>query len=101
MGILDTIESTLANKQWLIRHEDDLRNLLPEQWTLVSCQDFNPYHFYMNIKSMGVDINGPLENVLFMKVMGKIGILQSEGMLIRRNPEKLFHKVKPDLKLVH
>lgn len=81
--------NTLGNREWLRRHENSLKALLPEQWTLIHNLDVARIAY--ELKLIGVDWRTPSEFGKVMLFLEKVGILERvNGFTIRRGREPIF-----------
>lgn len=83
-----SLSDTLGNLAWLVENEAAIREMLPETWTHVSNLDGLQIGF--KLKFLGVDWRSAEEFGMTMLWLEKIGMVQRDGMTVRRNPNSAF-----------
>lgn len=82
-------EQTLGNQQWLRINENKLRELFPATWTHM--KNTSPLKVGFSLKLMGIDWRSNTEYAEIMIYLYKMGILQQDEQIIRRNPDSIFN----------
>ena len=82
---------TLGNIDWLKANESSLKQCLPEQWTHVAkFGQEGALKVAFRFKLLGIDWRTQQEFGKIMVYLEKIGFMQREGLMIRRNPVSVF-----------
>ena len=86
------LDQTLGNAAWLRRHEAAVKHLLPPTWTHVD--QVNWLEMGFGLKLLGVDWRheGTFSQVLAR--LEQLGLLQRDGLTIRRNPNSIPRPVR-------
>jgi hypothetical protein len=83
--------TTLGNVAWLAENESAIKETLPEQWTpIVEFGQAGALKVGFKLKLLGVDWRSQQEFGKIMVYLEKIGFMQRDGMMIRRNPASVF-----------
>lgn len=78
------LKPTLGDPEWMKANASMLRDLLPTTWTHIS--NLNGLQLGMGLKCAGVDWRSENDFVNIMLFLGKTGIMQRDGVLVRGNP---------------
>ena len=82
--------NTIGNAEWVSKNEENLRKLFPETWTHKDNTDISILRTGFQFKLLGIDWRSEQELVSCMVYLTKIGVIQVQGDLIRRNPHSVF-----------
>lgn len=83
-----SLVSTLGNSAWLRDNETNLREMLPDTWTLMT--NLNGVQIGFRLKLIGVDWRNEDEFSRVMIFLEKVGIMQRKDYLVRRNPDAVL-----------
>ena len=82
------MKQTLSNKQWLFKHESQIKELFPEEWTPINRLD--ALGIGLGLEGMGVKIETMGNLLVVLSHLERIKILLRFGKQIRVNPESIF-----------
>lgn len=78
------LEETLGNEQWMKDNVHKIKAIFPETWTHVA--NLKGLQIAFQLKLHGVDWRSEEEFAKCMMFFEKTGVLQRDGLLVRRAP---------------
>lgn len=82
---------TLDSREWILRNEQALKAMLPEQWT--DCRVAGASKMAITLKLLGVDWQSCDEFGAAMVRLEHAGVMLRQGLMIKRNPHPCFTPV--------
>jgi hypothetical protein len=82
-----SIPNTLGDNDWLARNEQDIKQLLPQDWQQITPELGARIGF--KLKILGIDWRSQDEFKKCLLFLEKIGFIQRDGLKIRANPKRV------------
>lgn len=84
-----TLMTTLGNTEWLKKHENEVKELLPKTWTHI--ENISALKLGFKLKLLGIDWRSEDEFGKVMVFLEKIGFMLRDGYKVRVNNKSVFN----------